>query len=84
MTQRRCAGCSKIQDSNNMIRITKDFLSKDAVLNKDNKIFGRSAYICYDENCINKALKKDKLNKLLKTKITQELKGQLLNELRNS
>lgn len=73
--ERRCAGCGKLNSRENMIRITKEFKTGKPLLNPDSKIFGRSAYLCYNQSCITKALKKSKLNKVLKT--SEDLKGLL-------
>ena len=51
------------------------------MINPNSKTFGRSAYLCYNKNCIEDAFKKNKLGKILKTAVSGELKGQLLNEL---
>ena len=60
---------------NKMIKITKEHLSGNLIINPDSKTFGRSAYLCYNQNCIEQALKKKKLNKILKTNIDIDLKG---------
>ncbi len=51
----------------NLMKITKNHEDGNVVINPNSKIFGRSAYLCYNQNCINAALKKNKLNKVLKT-----------------
>ena len=84
MTQRRCLSCWKLQDRTDLIKITTDYATKEVIINKDTKRFGRSAYVCKNKNCIEQAFKKNKLAKNLKTTVAQELKGQLLDELRNS
>lgn len=61
-----------------MIKITKEHQSGEIVVNPDSLTFGRSAYLCYNQNCIEKALKKNRLNKVLKT--SEDLKGLLINE----
>ena len=81
--QRKCVGCGKIQDRSEMIKITKQHDSQNIVINGNSKIFGRSAYLCYNNLCIDNAFKKDKLKKILNTNIPQEVKGKLLNELRD-
>ena len=40
------------------------------VINPNSKTFGRSAYLCYNQSCIETALKKSKLNRALKTNAT--------------
>ena len=80
MTERKCAGCGKIQNRENMIKITRQSTGQELVINGNSKIFGRSAYLCYNKDCIEKALKKNRLQKILKAPISEELKGKLLNE----
>ena len=80
MVERKCAGCGKIKNREELIKITRQNPHKNLVINGDSKIFGRSAYLCYNNSCIEAAFKKNKLQKALKTPIPQELKGKLLNE----
>lgn len=64
--QRKCVGCGEFKPRENLIRIMKTY--KDGlVVNPNSKTFGRSAYLCYNQSCIELALKKSKLNKALKT-----------------
>lgn len=81
MVDRKCVGCGKITDRENLIKITAQNPSKNIVVNGNSKIFGRSAYLCYNNTCIENAFKKDRLKKVLKAPVPQELKGKLLNEL---
>ncbi len=81
MTDRKCVGCGIIKDRKNMIKITAQYPLKNIVINGGGKIFGRSAYLCYNNTCIEHAFKKDRLKKVLKAPIPEELKGNLLNEL---
>ena len=48
---------------------------------KNMPTFGRSAYLCYNQSCIELALKKSKLNKALKTNAALE-KATLLDLLK--
>ena len=84
MKYRKCVGCGEIKDAQEMMKLTKNHISGDIEINPNSKIFGRSAYLCYNESCIEKAFKKNKLAKHLKSSVPNELKGQLLDELRNS
>ena len=84
MTDRRCVSCWQVKDRQDLIKITADSSNGNVVVNPNSLIFGRSAYLCYNEACIEVAIKKNKLAKHLKTSLPNELKGQLLNELRNS
>ncbi|MCQ2754429.1 MAG: YlxR family protein [bacterium] len=71
--QRKCVGCGEIKDRESMIRLTKDFQTGHIILNPNSKTFGRSAYLCYNHDCIETALKKNKLNRALKS--NEDLKG---------
>ena len=70
--QRKCVGCGEFKTRENLIRITKKHDDGQLVINPNSKIFGRSAYLCYNQSCIELALKKSKLNKALKTNATLE------------
>lgn len=80
MTERKCVGCGKLKNIDELLKVTKENLHGSVVLNPNSKIFGRSAYLCYNKSCIEAALKKNKLQRALKTGISEELKGKLLNE----
>lgn len=84
MTERRCAGCWQLKDRQDLIKITADSATSNIVVKPDSVTFGRSVYLCYNKACIEAAFKKNKLSKHLKAPIPNELKGQLLDELRNS
>lgn len=84
MTDRKCVGCGTIKNRGELIKITAQNPLGDIIVNGGSKIFGRSAYLCYNNTCIENAFKKDKLKRVLKAPVPQELKGKLLDELRNS
>lgn len=73
MKYRKCVGCGEIKDAQEMMKLTKNHISGDIEINSNSKIFGRSAYLCYNKQCVEQALKKNKLNKALKT--SKDLKG---------
>ena len=64
--QRKCVGCGEFKLRENLIRIMKTD-KEGLVVNPNSKTFGRSAYLCYNQSCIEAALKKSRLNKVLKT-----------------
>lgn len=78
--QRKCIACGKYDERENMIRITKT-TDGEVVVNGNSKVFGRSAYICYNKACIENAFKKNRLQRVLKTQIQEDLKGKITNEL---
>ena len=73
MKYRKCVGCGEIKDASEMMKLTKNHIFGDIEINPNSKIFGRSAYLCYNNQCVEQALKKNKLNKALKT--NKDLKG---------
>ena len=82
MVERRCAGCWQTKDRKELIKITN--VAGIATISRNSTTFGRSVYLCYNKSCIESVFKKNKIEKFLKTSVPTELKGQLLNELRNS
>jgi predicted RNA-binding protein YlxR (DUF448 family) len=80
MPDRKCIACGKIQNRDNMIKLTKEFSTGKVFINKDSKQFGRSAYLCYNETCTQNALKKNKIEKALRCTVPDKVKGNLINE----
>ena len=78
MVERKCAGCGEIKDRNEMIKITN--VHGELVINPDSKKFGRSVYLCYNNACIESAFKKNRIARVLKTSVPEDLKGKLINE----
>lgn len=64
---RKCVGCGELKPISTMIKITKQYLNGELVVNPNPKTFGRSVYLCYNLSCIEQAFKKNRLNKVLKT-----------------
>lgn len=77
--KRKCAGCGQLKNRDDMIKITCQSSDGQVILNPNSKIFGRSVYLCYNNLCIKGALKKNRLDKLLKTSIPESTKGKLIN-----
>ena len=65
---RKCVGCGEFNPREDMIKITRDNMTEEVVLNPNSKTFGRSVYLCYNQNCIESAFKKSKINRVLKLK----------------
>lgn len=80
MVIRKCVGCGKFSDRNDMIKITHENVNGEVIINPGSKIFGRSVYLCYNKSCIETAFKKNKISKILKVSIPEDMKGTLLNE----
>ena len=80
MVERKCVGCGKLKDRKDLIKITRENAPGNVIVNPDNKIFGRSVYLCYNNSCVENAFKKNKISKILKASVPEDLKGKLLNE----
>ncbi len=76
-TLRKCISCGEFKPRENMIKITKEHKTGKPIINPDSKTFGRSVYLCYNQSCIEQAIKKNRINKVLKTNIDIDLKGLL-------
>ena len=80
---RKCIACGEIKPKEELIKITKEHTSGNVIIMPDSKIFGRSVYLCYNQDCINTVLKKG-INKPLKATISREdLKGLLDGQLKS-
>ena len=78
---RKCISCGKLKPTDELIKITKEHNSGNIIIKPDSKTFGRSVYLCYNQECINTVLKKG-INKPLKANIPREdLKGLLDGQL---
>ncbi|MBR1753535.1 YlxR family protein [bacterium] len=75
--KRVCVACRKLKNRDELIKITKTHDTNNLVINPNSKTFGKSAYLCYNKSCIIEAFKKRKLEKSLKTSLTEEFKEKL-------
>ena len=80
---RQCASCRTIKNKTELIRVTKNFETLAIEVNQDSKIQGRSVYICKNSECIEKALKKNRIDVLLKGKSPNDIKDKLYAVLKN-
>ena len=79
--QRKCVGCGEFKPKENLIKITKNHDNGQLVVNPNSVTFGRSAYLCYNQSCIEAAFKKSRINKALKTGVALD-KTAILNLLK--
>ena len=70
--QRTCMGCNTKKDQTKLIRITKNKENKISI-DKTAKTPGRGAYICNNIDCLEKVIKNKRLERVLKTKISEEV-----------
>lgn len=76
ISYRTCIGCKEKKEKKELIRIIKN---PDGKIEIDitGKKSGRGAYLCYNMECFEAALKKDRLKKALKTDIAKETFAEL-------
>ena len=74
--QRTCTVCRTQKNKNELLRIVKN---KENIIKVDEngKEQGRGAYICYNIECLEKAIKAKKLEKALEIKINNEIYEQI-------
>ena len=84
MTERRCIGCWQLKNRDELTTIPADNSDGELKINPDTLKFDTSVYLGYNKTCIEKVSKKNKMEKHLKAPVPNELKGQVLDELRNN
>ena len=69
-------GCNEKKDKKDLIRIVKN---KEGIINidKTGKLEGRGAYICDSIECLEKVIKTKRLERVLETKISDEIYDKL-------
>ena len=70
--QRTCMGCNEKKDKNLLIRIVKK-QNGEISIDRTGKKEGRGAYICDDENCLEKLIKSKRLERIFEMSISQEI-----------
>ena len=80
--QRQCIGCGQMKDKKELIRILKK-QDGSIVIDATGKKNGRGAYICPDEECLQKAFKTKGLERSFKMAIDQSIYDELKKELNN-
>ncbi|WP_036728786.1 RNase P modulator RnpM [Peptoniphilus mikwangii] len=76
---RKCIGCGENKPKKDLIRVVKN-KENEIFLDKTGKKNGRGAYICFDMECLEKAIKTKALNRAFEVEINDET----YNDLRES
>ncbi len=76
---RTCVGCQEKQTKRELFRIVRT-PEGEIKLDPTGKANGRGAYVCPEKECLEKALKKDKLKKALNTNVSEESKQKIMTE----
>ena len=75
--QRTCTGCRTVSAKRNMVRVVRTPEGRLEV-DETGKRSGRGAYLCANASCWQQALKRGGLERALRTKISPEARGFLL------
>lgn len=74
--QRTCIGCNIKKDKKDLIRIVKN-KNNEISVDKIGKAEGRGAYICDNADCLEKAIRTKKLERVFEMKISEEIYNDL-------
>ena len=80
--QRSCVVCRTQKNKNELLRIVKN-KENEIKIDTIGKEPGRGAYICYSEQCLEKAINGIKLEKALETKIEEEIYNKIGEIIKN-
>ncbi len=78
--QRTCTGCKSTRDKRDLLRIVR-LPDGELVVDDTGKRAGRGAYVCPDEECLDKAFKTKSLEKTLKEHLPLEVLEKLRADL---
>lgn len=77
---RRCLGCYESKPKNELCRVVKT-TDGNVCIDKTGKINGRGAYICYNIECLEKAIKSKRFEKEFETNISEEIYSNLRRDI---
>lgn len=78
---RMCVACRKMKPKCELIKVVKT--EYGAALDKDQKKFGRGAYICKDKVCIENAKKRRAFARHFKMAVDEKIFDEILEETEN-
>ena len=77
---RQCIGCGEMKSKREMIRVIKT-PENEILLDATGRKNGRGAYLCFSEECFQKAVKNKGLERSFKQAIPQEVYDRLEKEM---
>ena len=80
---RRCLGCFESKPKKELIRIVKNKVGEIS-LDKTGKKQGRGAYICCNEECLDKAIKTKRIEKEFEMEIEEEIYALLRRDINSN
>ena len=78
--QRMCVGCREKRDKKDLLRVVRT-PEGQLVLDATGKKSGRRVYLCPDSECLEKAYKEHRLERSLKTKVSNDIYEALRKDL---
>lgn len=78
---RQCTGCREMKNKKDLIRVLRT-TEGEIVLDTTGRKNGRGAYLCFSDECLEKAIKSKGLERSLKTEIPTEVYESLKKELK--
>lgn len=76
---RKCIGCGEMKDKRELMRVLKT-TENEITIDTTGKKNGRGAYLCYRQECLDKAIKSRGLERSFKMSINKEIYEQLQKE----
>lgn len=73
---RMCVGCREMKPKKELLRVVRS-PEGDVSMDTTGKKSGRGAYVCYQEDCLLRALKQRQLDRALEVNLSPELTEQL-------
>lgn len=70
--QRKCMACNSKKNKYDFIRIVRSS-NGEIMIDKTGKIDGRGAYICSNIECLDKVIKLNRIEKMLKSNIDKKI-----------
>ena len=70
--QRTCMGCNTKKNKNELIRIVKN-KKNEITIDKTGKQDGRGSYICNNVECLEKAIKSKRIERVLEMNISEDI-----------
>lgn len=78
---RKCTGCQQMKNKKELVRVVKS-AENEFSLDFTGKKPGRGAYVCPDEECLEKAHKSKGLERSFKSQVPQDVYEQMRAELK--
>ncbi|SFG49662.1 hypothetical protein SAMN05660649_01835 [Desulfotomaculum arcticum] len=78
--QRMCLGCQEMKSKRELIRVVRT-PEETVEIDPTGKRSGRGAYVCPNNECLEKAIKGKRLEKALKQPISKEIKESLFERM---